>query len=109
MKLVRLVAVALFLVALSSPAFARCGYCDPWDRCVAGPAPMGCTQKPEGCLENEIFCPGGRAAELTLVSVEIEREVPVVASSTAASMVTPAAAPDAPAPAPEACAVIAEE
>lgn len=106
MKLVRLVAVALFLVALSSPAFARCGYCDPWDRCVAGPAPMGCSQKPEGCLENEIFCPGGRAPELTLVSVEIEREVPVVA---AAPMVTPTGAQDAPAPAPEACAVIAEE
>ncbi len=105
MKLVRLVAVTLFLVALSSPAFARCGYCDPWDRCVAGPAPMGCTQKPEGCLENEIFCPGGRAAELTLVSVEVERDVPVLA----ASMLTSTGAPDAPAPAPEACVVIAEE
>ncbi len=97
MKLVRLVAVALFLVALSSPAFARCGYCDPWDRCVAGPAPMGCTQKPEGCLEDEIFCGGLVEEELTLVSIEIERDAPVtVASSDAA-------------PAPEATVVIAEE
>lgn len=101
MKLVRLVAVSLFLVALSSPAFARCGYCDPWDRCVAGPAPMGCTQKPEGCLENEIFCGAGREDELTLVSVEIERDTPVTVASTVVS--TDAA------PAPEACVVIAEE
>lgn len=101
MKLVRLVAVSLFLVALSSPAFARCGYCDPWDRCVAGPAPMGCSQKPEGCLEDEIFCWSAMEEELTLVSVEVERDAPVMVASTVAS--TDAA------PVPEACVVIAEE
>ena len=97
MKLVRIVAVALFLVALGSPAFARCGYCDPWDRCVSGPPPMGCTQKPEGCLEDEIFCAGAMEEELTLVSVEVERVEPVTVASTD------------PVPAPEAKVVSAEE